>query len=364
MTTIAEIFSADFFHHFIPHVCMDKSLSIFQVLTLKYLIALYPLVPVCVVHLFFIVLWKKKKNLYCKIQLWVQYLSCNGSVSLKQGFLLLLILIYPKILHINVSLLSAVTIHSSTDVNSSVINSSMFALYNATVSYLSFEHLPYFWIALVMLTLQICLPLLLILSHIKLCGKNLSNNFNILSWVTTALSSGDSKLSDEFNYTPSLYFIMHLLLWIPYIFNFMYVHITLVVIPLAMSFAVGILSPYKDNFWNNYESTWLFFFAAGELLVLVGIFKCNALSPSIIIHLMLILPLVYLGAVFTKRILGYFKVFHYFQGIFQKWKTKALGGQVIQEEEPILSGVPDRMENPENYSKYKAVPYYGSLEKD
>ena len=361
LVTIAGFWNLDIFRWFVPHFCI-KNTSTLQILALDYILTFYPLILIPMIGLFSLLPWNRLKMM----QLNHKWLSRCRQPSMKnfrallaQGFATFIVLGYSKVLYINIALLSMVDIASS-DRNSTKRNcTSRFTLYNASVPYLSSEHIPYFILAMVILALQILLPLFLIIHQVRPCSKLLRRNphftLHLFNNLSNSFKNGSEGSWDHRSFF-AIYFIMHLLLWLPGVLNMLYVYITLVSIPLIMSFIVEIFSPYKEKYWNHRESTWFFFFTMGQILSTSGIFMYSTLSTYIILHFLLIVPLVYLGSIYTAKVLRYFKVLQWLHNLYKirnQEHRMMLSIDKNGEDQGVHSSedhMADRVENPEDYS--------------
>ena len=167
LNTTAKIFpifysfwNLDLFRSIIPNICLN--VTTLQALALDYLIALYPFLLI-VISYFTIELYDKKIPFIVAIWKPFQILfnsfrkSCDVRTSIIDSFATFFLLSYVKILSVTNDLLAPVHIHQLGS------NKSIFGLYyTPTVRYFGNDHLPYAILALIILTIFVCVPTLIL----------------------------------------------------------------------------------------------------------------------------------------------------------------------------------------------------------
>ena len=160
-----EIWNLDFFRSLYSPFCIHPDMTTLQVLSLDYLVAVYPLFLIFLTYT--AVLLHDRYSIVVKI--WrpaYRVFSCirrewNIRGSLIQAFATFMVLSYVKILNVSFSLLIPVQVK---DVNGEVVNATYLAS-DAELVYFCSEHLPYGILAIVMLSLFNILPTLLLLLY-------------------------------------------------------------------------------------------------------------------------------------------------------------------------------------------------------
>ena len=163
--TVNGIWNLDFFRELVPPICLP--LATMQVIALDYLVAIYPLLLlVCLYALvtardrgckLVVRLWRPFYGPCARItQIW------NVRDSIINAFATFLLLSYIKLISVSVDMLSTTKIFKS---NGDFIGYYMYL--DATVEFMSQEHMPYFIIATSALFIGTLFPLLLILYPMK-----------------------------------------------------------------------------------------------------------------------------------------------------------------------------------------------------
>jgi len=163
----------DFFHSLIPPFCVSQSLKNTHVLALQYVSAFYPLLLIALTyacvelhgHNFrpIVLLWKPLHR--CCVNVRRRWNSKASTIDVLVTFLLLS---YSKLVIVSLYLLHSGTIYNVGSSSSCVLR------VDATVRFLSEEHLPFAITAIVILVFTIVPPLLLIFYSCKIFNRCLN----------------------------------------------------------------------------------------------------------------------------------------------------------------------------------------------
>lgn len=169
--TIVGFFNLDIFRYVYPSFCITPEMSVLQVMSLEYIVALFPLVLIFVAF----VLIELHDNDYRLVRVpWFiarRYLhrlvrhrtvNLDPKSSVIKYFSTFLLLAYSKILFVSLNLISVTNIYK---MDGSFLNGSSYVLYNASAQYLGSEHLPYFILASTVILVFNILPLLVLLLY-------------------------------------------------------------------------------------------------------------------------------------------------------------------------------------------------------
>ena len=159
-TIFYSFWNLDFFRSIIPNICLN--VTTLQALALDYLIALYPFVLIVISYFaiefydkkipFIVAIWKPFRILFNSFRK-----SWDVRTSIIDSFATFFLLSYVKVLSVTIDLLVPVHIHQLGS------NRSIFGLYyTPTVRYFGNEHLPYAILALIILTIFVCVPTLIL----------------------------------------------------------------------------------------------------------------------------------------------------------------------------------------------------------
>ena len=161
VSALYGIWNLDFFRMVYEPFCLHPNMSLLQILSLDYLVAVYPLFLVCLTYLLVQLhdrlqvvkyLWKPMAWLYGRFN--HQWKVSN---SLIEAFGTFFLLSYVKITNTSFNLLMPTTLY-----NASGHTVGMYLYYNGSVEYFGNTHLPYAVLALFMFITFNIMPLLLL----------------------------------------------------------------------------------------------------------------------------------------------------------------------------------------------------------
>ena len=155
----------DFFRYFIPPFCVSQGLKNIHVLALQYVSAFYPLFLIALTYICvelhgcnfrpIVWLWKPFHRYFVNIRR-----QWDSKASIIDVFATFLLLPYSKLLFVSLFLLQGTKIYNAD--GELVPGTSHVLLVDATVRFLSTEHLPFAIVSILILTFIVLPPLLLI----------------------------------------------------------------------------------------------------------------------------------------------------------------------------------------------------------
>ena len=158
-----SLWNLDLFRSILPNICLN--VTTLQALALEYLIALYPLVLILFTYLlivlydrrivFIVAVWTPFKKV-----LTVFRKSWDIRTSVLDSFATFFLLSYNKVLSVTADILIPTKIYQLGS------NKSMFGLYySPSISYFGKYHLPYAILAVIIVTLFVCIPTIILICY-------------------------------------------------------------------------------------------------------------------------------------------------------------------------------------------------------
>ncbi len=143
--TIYGVWSLDFFRYIIPPFCITEGLSMLNVISMEYIVALYPLLLIVIVY---ILIELHDRDCKLLVVMWSPFKWCTDKLALEidirssivEAFATFLLLTHAKLIFVTYNLLGSTPLMNKEgqQVGGHVL------FYDATVPYLSKTHLPYF----------------------------------------------------------------------------------------------------------------------------------------------------------------------------------------------------------------------------
>ena len=347
--TLGGIWNLDFFRFIIPPFCISDRLTNLHVLTMEYLVALFPLF---LTALTYVIIQLHARDYRVLVYLWRPFSVCfaplvrryqwNPAESLVHVFVTFVVLSYSKILFVSFTLLRSAQIHNISD----VAVGPRVLYYDASMVFFSGRHLPFAFLAIFVLLTFNFLPLLVVVLYpTRVCQKCL--NCCRIRWhaVHAFADAFNGCYKDGTNGTCDYrYFAgFYLLLRILYLSESNNFSQTILSILIKVCSVAGILlfvlcRPYKKNLFNILDS---FFF----LLVLLK----SLLYGSTITTLLRAALVLYFVVYLLSKILLKVQC-----PCFLKLKSfvdRMTDEQNVQtnREDGQGSDLPDRLVNPEGY---------------
>ena len=305
------IWNLDFFRMFYSPFCLHPDMTILQILSLDYAIAVYPLCLVCVVFVAIKIhdrlkvvqqLWKPAGWLFTRINR--QWKTSN---SLIEAFGTFFLFSYVKIGDTSFNILLPVQLY-----NVSGRIDTLYVYYNGSMEYFGHEHCPYAILAIFMFTTFNLLPLLLLCLYPCRCFQSCLNccrlNSQVLRTFMDAFQGCYKFEPYDCRYWSAFYLFIRMA--ILSIFAFTQSGYGLLVsgiflIPVTALFAI--VRPYRQNCYNVIDTVMLLSLI---LLCFAGVgFSLSSFDRryeslvTIMAGGSLVLPIVYIAVLLIKYVI-------------------------------------------------------------
>ena len=252
LASLYGIWNLDFFQTLIPPICLP--LNTMQVIALDYLVAVYPLlVLVCV----YVLVRAHDRGCGLVIRLWRPFLSCfarmrqqfSARYSIIDAFATFILLSYIKLVNVSVDLLVPTEIF-----NIYGSHFGYFIYYDATIEFMSHQHLPLFTIAITVGFITACFPLLLIFYPMQWCQTLLNKfecNSSSLRMFMECFQGYYRDKSDggwDCRYFAAVYLTLRFMLAILYAMMHINCTLLLLLLVIAAVLCLLLIQPYKKQF--------------------------------------------------------------------------------------------------------------------
>ena len=252
--TLMSIWNLDFFRSLYPPFCLHPHLSALQVLSLDYIIAVYPMILVLLTYLFVklhdhfrLVVWLCRPAYTCFRHFRKEW---NIKTSLIGAFATFFLLSYVKILDISAHLLTPTYFYH---MNGS--HGKFFFFYNGTMHYFGKEHLPYAALAITLTLLLNILPLVLLCLYpcpcFQRCLSKSKYQWHVLRTFMDAILGSYSHRSRERRYFTALYLVLRILHVAAFVLiNSLLYPSAACCIWMSAIVTVAIFRPYRKQYLN------------------------------------------------------------------------------------------------------------------
>ena len=294
------------------HSCISENISAVQMVALQYLSPLYILFLIIVVSVCTNLHYMGCRLLNCLCRpfpVCMRRLAMNWDPlsSIVNTIATFIVLVYTKVLYISFTLITPWKIYNqSGELPFKVMP------FNSSIHFLSQEHLPYFCLALTMLTLFCVLPLIILFILPMKCFAQLLNRkpLSNLNWIplhtfadafTGCYKNRTGPQKRECRYFASLYLFFRFA-YISLLFSVSYSHIwpTLVSLSILMFLLFAVVQPYRKKWLNTVDSTALFLLTVGTILIFYS--AQVASIPVWLLGVLLIIPFFYFVAIIAYKI--------------------------------------------------------------
>ena len=253
-----SIWNLDFFRSLYPPFCLNPNISALGVLSLDYLVAMYPISSVVITYFLVqklsYVAWLSRP-VYKYLQIFKKEWKVGN--SLIEAFATLLLLSYVKILNVTVSIVMPVYLYGMNGTHDRI------HVYNEPqMMYLSERHLPYFILAIAMSFVFNFLPILLMCLYTCSCFQKCLNRTGLRHQaLTTFMDAFQGCYKHKPYYLrsfPAIYLMAQVtnLLILVY-FGIERYHSAASLNLMAIIVLVAIARPYKNK-WHNVITLTLF----------------------------------------------------------------------------------------------------------
>lgn len=310
--TIVGFWNLDIFRYVVPSFCISPEYSVLKVLSLEYILALYPLL---LTLLAYALIELHDKDCRLVQILWGtigKLLKClrrsrlNHKSSIIRYFSTFLLLSYTKVMFVSYNLLAATYVFES---NGEPLNGHRL-FYNASVRYLSPEHVPYFVLASIMLFVFNILPLLLLLLYPTKIFQIVLGCCRCVNWHPVrafadkfqgCYKDGTGRTRD-YRYFAGIYLLIRICFHLHVVVNTnrsLFFSLVIVIVSATM---FGTLRPYKNDLYNRLDCALLSLLALGEVYLMVN--KYITGLPTSMLYVLATVPLAYMLLLLIYKLLA------------------------------------------------------------
>ena len=295
--TVYGIWNLDFFRYVIPPFCISEDLTALQIVSLEYLVAVYPLILITVTY---ILIELHDGGCSILISMWRPFHKCftrfrrqwNPKTTIIHAFASFLLLSYLKIMVISITLLRTTQLYNATFQK---VNRKS-AYIDPSLQLFDVHHAPYAALSLTTLLIFTVLPLLLLFLYpLRLTQRFFFIRANFLREVIQSLQGcykdGTGHAGER---DLRIFSAIFLFLRIIYVGVFILPNsVTIsagIIIAFMMVPLVSYFKPYKEDWCNSWSS---FVFLAIASTVCVAIWS-HILVAYIVMNILGCLPLLYM----------------------------------------------------------------------
>ena len=270
--TLCGFWNLDFFRFLIPPFCISDRLTNLHVLTMEYLVALFPLF---LTALTYIIIQLHARDCRVFVYLWRPFSICfaplarryqwNPIESMVHVFVTFLLLSYSKVLFVSLNLLMPSQLYNSTG---AVVGPTVL-YYDASVGFFSHEHLPFALLAIAVLLTFNILPLLVVVLYPTRVFQKCLNCCRIRWHAVHAFADAfngcykdGTNGTWDYRYFAGFYLLLRIIYLIRYTGDQQIVSWTSIFALLLFA----LCRPYKTNLFNILDSIWILLY----LLTLQG----------------------------------------------------------------------------------------------
>jgi len=352
----------DFFGLLIPPFCVSQELKNIHVLALQYVSAFYPLL---LIALTYICVELHGRNFRPIVWLWKPFHRCCVNVtrrwdtkaSLIDVFATFLVLSYSKLLFVSLYLLNDAVIYNADDEHVSGI--SYVLKVDATVHYLSGEHLPFAITAILILVLVLLLPLLLIFYPCKIFNRRLNCCQRRWHALHTFVEVFHECYKDgvtggwDFRSMSGIYFLFRFVLMM---INYHIPHaigwLLRALMFLSLSTLILIVQPYKKSYMNVLDGLLLALMGFLTLLLVTFLYilpsRGNEALPLVLVLTSSIPQFVLMLIVLYRQLKGKW-IMRRIAGKFNTLIKQVCTRNQAEEETSVTDSLPHRLISPDQY---------------
>jgi len=281
ITIIPGILNLNFFGSVYSPFCLHPQLNIMEVLSLDYIVALYPFLLILITYILITAYDRGWKLL---IWMWKPFKMCTGryrqmwniQTSLVEIFASFILLSCVKILGVSSIILTSAPVYDLTG----EVKFSTYAYGDANIEYFGTKHLPYALLAIAISLVFVVLPLLLLAVYpcgcfhrcLDRCGLRL----RVLHVFMDAFQGSYRTQPQDMRYFSTYYLLLRILMLAQtQIFLSEFMYYSCAVLSFLSAALVTVFQPYRKKIYNQTDSV---------LLTAMGIyfacFREDTLRPS------------------------------------------------------------------------------------
>ena len=357
LVTFFGFWNLDFFRYFIPSFCISSDMNMLHLLSLEYVVAIYPLVLTVVIYF---CIEMHDRGVRVIVFLWRPFYLCfarfrrrwdpKGSVI--NTFATFLLLSYSKILTVSYSLLAVSDLHNN---RGETVGPVLF-FYDASIEYFSRQHLPFGVLAICILLVFVLIPMILLLLYpmrsfqrcLGYCTRIRWQFLHTFADVFQGFYKNGTNGTHDYRYFAGLYLLFRTVLLVAFISPSSYRWLILTPFPVVASLLFAYFRPYKKNFFNILDCLCFALLALTTFLIMYGM-RIKAFPMQLLYVLVLIPPLYFISFILYK-ICSRVALFHTVcSRIGERLKIKTSQPLHIHRGNSIDDELPDRIVNPHMY---------------
>ena len=300
--TIYGIWNLDFFRYYIPPFCINENMSALQVVSLEYLVAVYPLLLIAAVYFLIEI---HDRDYRALVLLWRPFRRCfthiprqwNPKATIIHAFASFLLLSYVKIAAISFTLLRYTGMYNGKFVKINEVFGSLYI--DPAIQLFSNQHAPYAALSFFMLSTFTFLPLILLVLYplrlIQRCLPALHVKASFVREVIRSLQgcykdgTDDEGTRDLRSFAAAFLFLRMVFAGGMFVIPDIIPDTVTFGLTQLLALAVAFIKPYK-NYWSNVWSS-LVLVAIGGILFTMR-FKYYLIA-HVFVNIFLCLPMLY-----------------------------------------------------------------------
>ena len=261
------VWNLDFYRYSFEPLCLYPNISTLQVLSLDYLIALFPILLI-VITFFMVKLYDRFKLLQyfwwpvIRLTALLGKLKCDLNVSLIETFGTFMLLSYVKVINSSLSILMPVHVRN---VTGHIVSTNVY--YNGSQEYFGHDHLPYAVLAIFMFTTFNLMPLFLLCLYPSRCFQSCLNccrfNSHVLRTFMDVFQGCYKFEPYDCRYFSGFYLFLRitilLLFYCTLTSRFFFIITGMLMLPVV--FLLSVIRPYQKTFINTVDIGLLLTFA-------------------------------------------------------------------------------------------------------
>ena len=316
--TFYGFWNLDFFRYVAPRICVSDKLTEMHVIALDYIPALYPLLLIVLTYVsielhdrdykVFVWLWKPFGKCFARVKI---LRNLNPKASVIHTFAAFLLLSYSKLLFVSFRLMNYTTVYN--------ITGDQFGprrlYYNATLSYLSSEHIPFFAMAIFILVIIVVPFTLLVLLYPMrwfqrciCCSGRGAHALHTFADIFHGCYKNGTNGTRDYRYFAGFYLIFRIVFMLEIMFK---VNIRILVIAsiigVVISLSFALLRPYRNNWCNILDCCLFALLALWLQLYVYNVYVFDV--PDIVLGGLILIPFLYFIVYSTYRLILYTGVF-------------------------------------------------------
>ena len=260
-----SIWNLDFFRMVYSPFCLHPNATTLQVLSLDYIVAVYPLILIILTYILAILHYH---NCRLVVWLWSPFLRCcirfkrqwNIRNSLVDAFATFLLLSYVKFLSVSFDILAPSSVWDMTFIRQTSV-----LYYDGSVEYFSNEHLPYAILAIIVLLVFTLFPILLLCLYPCLCFQRCLNSCHFKSQALNIFmdafqgcyKDGTNRTKDG-RFFAAVYLITRVTVHLSLVFTLAWgTNSVLYFVLLLVVLLLSCFQPYRKTFYNKLDTFFL-----------------------------------------------------------------------------------------------------------